>query len=78
MSNRTPVPITGSLSSRTPAIVLPNPGPTIPAGPVSTSHNSLGYTPTGGANNKYNFPGEIGNFFDSFCTLYVQVTQVIW
>ena len=64
MSNRTPLPITSSLSSRTPTV--PNPGPPIPAVSVSP-HNSLARTPTGGANSKYNFPGEIGNF-SSFYT----------
>lgn len=58
LGNRPPVQITSPMSGRTPVVVLSNPGSTA----ASTSpHNTLGRTPAGGANSKYNFPGELGN-----------------
>ena len=59
LGNRPPVQITSPMSGRPPGVVLSNPGSTVAA---STSpHNTLGRTAAGGANSKYNFPGELGN-----------------
>ena len=58
LANRPPIQITSPMSGRAPGVVLSNPGSTVP---TSTSpHNTLGRTPAGGANIKYNFPGELG------------------
>ena len=64
LGNRPPVQITSPMSGRAPGIVLSNPG-------SSTSpHNTLGRTPAGGANSKYNFPGELGNISSMSCYAY--------
>lgn len=68
LPNRPSVPAVSPMSGRAPVFPLSNSG----TAPSSTSpHSTLKHPVTGGANSKYNFPGELGMLY-TVCILVAQ------